>query len=465
MELRLCHSLRTAVLLACCTFPGVAFSLSPRLLDCVPSPSVKPGELLCEIDGSEAVAVESVRQRAQDGSLLASPAFLAGASEGSPTAVALLLNSGLEDPLFARAKTALAALLTSDSRYVQAGLWVFATNVQNIAPLGTGAATLKAALDGQRNRGVTIELLRSINETAKQLSAGPRRRKLLVVASDGEFDDSAYRIPEITKSLRESDIRIVVFFPESGPEKVTRAQGLRRLADETDGLFLPVANSSQVQAAVKQLNAFIANSGSVVVERHAQASTLEVVLKNGRVLAQPIPALDVKVEPPSAPPPVEPPPPPPLTLLSDPIGFAKALSLYSWMAIGAALLAIIGLGLWFVARARQRAAAASRKTQTVGDLRPILGWFEFFDSQSTREPIHQSVTRIGRNRENDLVLNNSSVHRFHAVLSRDPAGKFTIVDLDTANGVRLNGVRVKSKEIGDGDVVELGEVRMRFNSA
>jgi len=103
--------------------------------------------------------------------------------------------------------------------------------------------------------------------------------------------------------------------------------------------------------------------------------------------------------------------------------------------------------------------------QTVGDLRPILGWFEFFDSQSTREPIHQSVTRIGRNRENDLVLNNSSVHRFHAVLSRDPAGKFTIVDLDTANGVRLNGVRVKSKEIGDGDVVELGEVRMRFNSA
>ncbi|UYO51044.1 FHA domain-containing protein [Rhodopseudomonas palustris] len=75
------------------------------------------------------------------------------------------------------------------------------------------------------------------------------------------------------------------------------------------------------------------------------------------------------------------------------------------------------------------------------------------------------MTRIGRNRDNDLVLSNSSVHRSHAVLSRDPAGRFTIVDLDTANGVKVNGAPIKSNELNDGDVVELGEVRMRFRAA
>lgn len=40
-----------------------------------------------------------------------------------------------------------------------------------------------------------------------------------------------------------------------------------------------------------------------------------------------------------------------------------------------------------------------------------------------------------------------------------------MMDLDTVNGVVVNGKKVKSCKLTDGDVIELGEVRMRFKVA
>jgi pSer/pThr/pTyr-binding forkhead associated (FHA) protein len=50
--------------------------------------------------------------------------------------------------------------------------------------------------------------------------------------------------------------------------------------------------------------------------------------------------------------------------------------------------------------------------------------------------------RIGRMKENDLVINNLAVSRFHAVLRRVGDG-FEIQDLDSENGTLLDGVRVE----------------------
>ena len=68
---------------------------------------------------------------------------------------------------------------------------------------------------------------------------------------------------------------------------------------------------------------------------------------------------------------------------------------------------------------------------------------------------------IGRTNENDVVLNHRSISRHHAKIVQD-RDHFTIVDLQSANGVRVNGEDYERIELHAGDVVELGHVRMRF---
>jgi pSer/pThr/pTyr-binding forkhead associated (FHA) protein len=70
---------------------------------------------------------------------------------------------------------------------------------------------------------------------------------------------------------------------------------------------------------------------------------------------------------------------------------------------------------------------------------------------------------IGRTDENDIVVNHRSISRNHAKLVRDPeTGRYTISDLQSSNGVRVNGQDYGKVELRRGDVVDLGHVRLRF---
>jgi pSer/pThr/pTyr-binding forkhead associated (FHA) protein len=68
---------------------------------------------------------------------------------------------------------------------------------------------------------------------------------------------------------------------------------------------------------------------------------------------------------------------------------------------------------------------------------------------------------IGRTNENDAVLSHRSISRHHAKIVRE-GERFTIVDLQSANGVRVNGEDYERIELSSGDVVELGHVKLRF---
>jgi ABC transport system ATP-binding/permease protein len=70
---------------------------------------------------------------------------------------------------------------------------------------------------------------------------------------------------------------------------------------------------------------------------------------------------------------------------------------------------------------------------------------------------------IGRTDENDIVINHRSISRNHAKLVREPeTGRYTISDLQSSNGVRVNGQDYGKVELRRGDVVDLGHVRLRF---
>ena len=82
-------------------------------------------------------------------------------------------------------------------------------------------------------------------------------------------------------------------------------------------------------------------------------------------------------------------------------------------------------------------------------------------------PLASRLIRIGRHQDNDVRLPDTTVHRYHAVIERTPDEAFVIVDLSGqgGNGVRVNGERQSRVQLADGDVIELGRTRLKFESA
>ncbi|RKQ88108.1 FHA domain-containing protein [Solirubrobacter pauli] len=68
---------------------------------------------------------------------------------------------------------------------------------------------------------------------------------------------------------------------------------------------------------------------------------------------------------------------------------------------------------------------------------------------------------IGRSPGADIVLDDASVSRRHALITK--RGERTmILDDRSLNGVQVNGVRVSEAELKDGDVVLVGHVTLRY---
>ena len=71
------------------------------------------------------------------------------------------------------------------------------------------------------------------------------------------------------------------------------------------------------------------------------------------------------------------------------------------------------------------------------------------------------VTRIGRRPSADVVLDDATVSRRHAlVMERD--GGVVIADDRSRNGLFVNGLRVSQARLRNGDEVQLGARVMRF---
>ncbi len=97
----------------------------------------------------------------------------------------------------------------------------------------------------------------------------------------------------------------------------------------------------------------------------------------------------------------------------------------------------------------------------VEDGKPI-GWLVSLADKELRYPIYHSPWKVGRTRENDLFLEHSSVSRKHAEFKRNRDGSFTVVDLDSLNGVFVNNTKVSTGLIKDNDKVDVGDVRLKF---
>ena len=73
----------------------------------------------------------------------------------------------------------------------------------------------------------------------------------------------------------------------------------------------------------------------------------------------------------------------------------------------------------------------------------------------TRYPLISTTTAIGRDVNNAIVLDHPSVSRNHALVTRQ-GSQFIITDLDSANGIFINGVKVEGKQVlSEKDVIQI----------
>jgi pSer/pThr/pTyr-binding forkhead associated (FHA) protein len=75
--------------------------------------------------------------------------------------------------------------------------------------------------------------------------------------------------------------------------------------------------------------------------------------------------------------------------------------------------------------------------------------------------IRGDLLLIGRGRTCDVVIPSLELSRRHIAVRRD-AADYVVEDLDSQNGVYLNGVRIHSAALRGGDTIQLGEVAFLY---
>lgn len=80
----------------------------------------------------------------------------------------------------------------------------------------------------------------------------------------------------------------------------------------------------------------------------------------------------------------------------------------------------------------------------------------------TRIELVKEITTAGRHENSDLLLDDVSVSRHHAIFTRTASGRITLRDLNSLNGTYVNGARVEETTLHSADEVQIGKFKLVF---
>lgn len=352
-------------------------------------------------------------------------------------------------------------LLEASKPHHRFGVAVFDSEMRVLAPLGAEQAALESAIPRIVAGGMTTEFYRSIMDALHLLAKFHASRKALVVISDGMAEDRAYRHEDIVPLAQSA--RVVVY-GLGYAEKVAHTpalQLLRRLADETGGPFAAADTRKELPEELKrQFFDYLDNGGAFTVDLKDLTGKQNVTILIKQTGAEDIrqvqevvlPEPVAEPAPAPAPAPVPEPVPEPEPVPVPPTPWH--VQYRTFLLAGGAIFLLLILFL----------ATRKKPEKNTGKIYAYLDIL-YSDGDGIRHLVTSEVMRIGRNANNDLQLNNDSVSGFHAEIHRNRSGDFTVTDLNSTNGVLVNDQEVKSQVLAEGDILEIGEVRMRFRRA
>jgi FHA domain/von Willebrand factor type A domain len=326
-------------------------------------------------------------------------------------------------------------------------------------------------------KGVALptQLYKGAIEAIGKLAKEKADRKALVILGDGNSDDTSYDHDPVIKAAKDAGVIIHALGFAAEASDQPKFQYIRRLAEETGGFRREVRVGSSQKYTIS--NQFVAealeNGGTanITLREPPGPATLSINadFSNGRSESTEqritVPTPPTVARKPAAEPQQPGEPAAPSPWYSKLFAWArenKTVALISGVALG---LGTIGLSLFGISSFNARRARLAEQPEEAAGDQVVYGWLDMLDGNASRYPLQTTNVRIGRHRDNDICLLNDSISRRHAVLHFDADKRtFVITDLGGDNGVVVNKVKQQSHDLNDGDLVELGEVRLRFRT-
>jgi hypothetical protein len=395
------------------------------------------------------------------------------AAPGSSAIMFLVGVGSAQEPVAPTAARAhLLGLLDAAPAEQHYGLASFAREMQMHAPIAPGPERIRNALDELAPGGEAAELYRSALEAVRLLGHYPARRRALFLLSDGLADDSAYFHDDVVDAARQYEVAIFGVGNVRDPAPSASLERLRRLAEQTGGLYVTAAPDTELpNDFATRAFAQLASGGRMQVDLSsalaetigsAPDAVLEVYWRgavgsaSAHVPLRLAAAAGSNATAPLAVPATQSDRAPPVQRQG---WLARNLL---WVGIGAGLLVVGTLLAWLL---RRRSEASQREpawAETLELNARSFAYLEIQDELRTRHPISGETFRIGRHADNELMVADASISRFHAEIKHDLNSRYVIRDLESLNGIYVNGRKTRSAVLGNGDLIELGDVTLKF---
>ncbi len=307
--------------------------------------------------------------------------------------------------------------------------------------------------------------------------------KSIFLFSDGLAEDKAYFHNDVINAAKKAGIIITsIGYPRSVPQSVS-LQTLRRLSEETGGIYIEADNQFNIPADfLNQPFTSLDNGGEFNIPLHKIINNkvndeTSINLKFETDIGTTILPVSIKfksvpvihtettiIERISAPDDSNKQaiatPATPIQIVTQPSKTDK-FEAWLWYVIPAALLVLMVLTIATFSMMLRR----QNKNQSAIINFPEVKPYAFLvtqDETKARYPITRTTCRLGRSKNNEITLRDSSVSRRHAEINRDKGDEFTLIDLNSLNGVFVNNEKIGRYKLKEGDIVEIGDVNLRF---
>ena len=177
--------------------------------------------------------------------------------DDEPVAVGLVFDiSGSMGPKLRLARLAAAQFFKSSNPEDEFFLVEFNDTPRLVTPLGRDYEEIQNQLTFAQSKGRTA-LLDAIMLAMHEIKKSPKKRKSLLIISDGGDNSSRYSEAEVRKAVRESDVLIYaigVFEPSGGRRTAEESSGpglLNDLSEQTGGRHFPADANELPDIAAK----------------------------------------------------------------------------------------------------------------------------------------------------------------------------------------------------------------------
>jgi len=96
----------------------------------------------------------------------------------------------------------------------------------------------------------------------------------------------------------------------------------------------------------------------------------------------------------------------------------------------------------------------------------VAGWIlRSSDPEMTLRLPESGFRTVGRSARAEFIVEAALVSRLHCRLTSDAAGTLMVEDLESTNGIFVNGAKVESANLVAGDVLSVGRVDFTIERA